>query len=187
MFGIASARWPDGPLPSGVTQGLYLIPISGVGEAVGGVSEAVGGEKMGGNGGRRNIQQWHDLWRSDSWTHTNKSSSPWAKRVITSGVRRRAQRESARVCVPLRCYLYMTPKYTPSSRMQRCFPSNVVLCHKSCCQRVWSRIGNTIRHSTPSSRGARGKGDFWFQSVVLTKLKVVTENTLEMKQWEEND
>ena len=29
--------------------------------------------------------------------HTNKSSSPWAKCVLTSGVRRRAQREKVRV------------------------------------------------------------------------------------------
>ena len=50
MFGIGSARWPDGPLQSGVAQGFNLTPVSGVGEAVGGVSEAVGDEKIGGNG-----------------------------------------------------------------------------------------------------------------------------------------
>ena len=35
----------------------------------------------------------------------NKSSSRWAKRVITSGVRKRTQRESARVRT-VKCYLY---------------------------------------------------------------------------------
>ena len=54
VFGIGSARWPDGPPESGVAQGFNQIPVSGVGEAVGGVSEAVGDEKIGGNG-RRNI------------------------------------------------------------------------------------------------------------------------------------
>ena len=46
MFGIGPARWPDSPSPSGVTQGFNLIPVSGVGEAVGGVSAVVGEEKM---------------------------------------------------------------------------------------------------------------------------------------------
>ena len=50
VFGIGSARWPDGPPQSGVARGFSLIPVSGVGEAVGGVSEAVGDEKMRGNG-----------------------------------------------------------------------------------------------------------------------------------------
>ena len=50
VFGIGSARWPDGPPQSGVAQELKLIPVSGVGEAVGGISEAVGDEKIGGNG-----------------------------------------------------------------------------------------------------------------------------------------
>ena len=35
---------------SGVAQGVNLIPISGVGEAVGGVNEAASDEKTGGNG-----------------------------------------------------------------------------------------------------------------------------------------
>ena len=47
---LGSARWPDGPHPSGVAQGFDLIPVSGVREAVGGVSEAVGDEKIGGEG-----------------------------------------------------------------------------------------------------------------------------------------
>ena len=33
----------------------------------------------------------------------------------------------------------------------------------------------------------RRKGDFWFQSAVLTRLRDVTENKKEMKQSEEND
>ena len=46
MFGVGSARWPDGPPQSGVAQGFNPISVSGVGEAVGGVGEAVGdGEK----------------------------------------------------------------------------------------------------------------------------------------------
>ena len=50
VFGIGAARWPDGPPQSGVAQEFNLIPVSGVGEAVGAVSEAVGDEKIGGNG-----------------------------------------------------------------------------------------------------------------------------------------
>ena len=49
MFGIGSAGWPDGPPQSGVAQGLNLIPVNDVGEAVGGVSEAAGEEKISGN------------------------------------------------------------------------------------------------------------------------------------------
>ena len=62
VFGIRSARWPDGPLQSGVAQGFNLIPVSGVGEAVGGVSEAIGDEKIGGNGveGTFNIDMTND-------------------------------------------------------------------------------------------------------------------------------
>ena len=43
MFGVASARWPDGTLQSVVAHGLRLIPVSGV-------SEAASEEKIGGNG-----------------------------------------------------------------------------------------------------------------------------------------
>ena len=39
---------------------------------------------------------------------------------------------------------------------------------------VRSRIGNTVRHSTPSSRDARE--DLWYQPKELTRLKVVTKN-----------
>ena len=53
VFGIGVARWPDGPPQSGVAQGCNLIPVSGVGEAVGGVNEAVGDEKIGGKGGSK--------------------------------------------------------------------------------------------------------------------------------------
>ena len=31
MFGVGSARWPDGPPQSGVAHGFTLIPVSGVG------------------------------------------------------------------------------------------------------------------------------------------------------------
>ena len=34
VFGVASARWPDGPLQSGVVHGFSLIPVSGVGAVV---------------------------------------------------------------------------------------------------------------------------------------------------------
>ena len=34
VFGVGSARWPDGPQQSGVTHGFSLIPVSGVGGAV---------------------------------------------------------------------------------------------------------------------------------------------------------
>ena len=50
MFGVGSARWPDGPHQSGAAKGFNLIPLIGVGEAVGGVSEAVGDGKVEGNG-----------------------------------------------------------------------------------------------------------------------------------------
>ena len=53
---------------------------------------------------RKNIQQWHDLWRNDLWTH-KQIVNRWAKRVITPGVRKRTQRESARVRT-VKCYLY---------------------------------------------------------------------------------
>ena len=43
MFGVGSARWPDGPTQSGVAHGFSLIPVSGVGVAVDEV-------KTGGNG-----------------------------------------------------------------------------------------------------------------------------------------
>ena len=46
VFGIGSARWPDGPPQSGVAHGFSLIPVSGVGDAVGGASEAVGDERQ---------------------------------------------------------------------------------------------------------------------------------------------
>ena len=46
VFGIGSARWPDGPPQSGVAQGFNLIQVSGVGEAV-------SDEKIGGNGVER--------------------------------------------------------------------------------------------------------------------------------------
>ena len=57
VFGIGSARWPDGPPQSGVAQGFDLVPVSAVGEAVGGVSEAVGDEKIGGNGVERTFNK----------------------------------------------------------------------------------------------------------------------------------
>ena len=52
VFGVGSARWPDGPPQSGVAQGFNLIPVSGVGEAVGGVSETASDEKIRGNGSK---------------------------------------------------------------------------------------------------------------------------------------
>ena len=45
VFGIGSARWPDGPHQSGVAQVCNLIPVCGVGAAVGGVNGAVRDEK----------------------------------------------------------------------------------------------------------------------------------------------
>ena len=50
MFGVGSARWPDGQTQSGAAKGFNLIPLIGVVEAVGGVSEAVGDDKVEGNG-----------------------------------------------------------------------------------------------------------------------------------------
>ena len=43
VFGVGSARWPDGPPQSGVAHGFSLIPVSGVGEVV-------DDDKTGGNG-----------------------------------------------------------------------------------------------------------------------------------------
>ena len=34
VFGVGSARWPDGPPKSGVAHGFTLIPVSDVGGAV---------------------------------------------------------------------------------------------------------------------------------------------------------
>ena len=90
---LGSARWPDGPHPSGVAQGFNLIPVSAVREAVGGVSEAVGDEKIGGEGTfNKDMSNDGMIFR-----HTNKLSSLEPK-VLTSGARRRAQRENVRVC-----------------------------------------------------------------------------------------
>ena len=44
MFGVVSARWPDGPLQSGVAHGFNLIPVSGVGVVVG--DEKIGGNRI---------------------------------------------------------------------------------------------------------------------------------------------
>ena len=43
VFGVESARWPDGPPQSRVAHGFSLIPVIGVGVVV-------NGEKTGGNG-----------------------------------------------------------------------------------------------------------------------------------------
>ena len=51
VFGVGSARRPDGPPQNGVAHGFSLIPVSGVGVVV-------DGEKT--KRGRRNIQQRHD-------------------------------------------------------------------------------------------------------------------------------
>ena len=45
VFGVGSARWPDGPRQSGVAHGFGPIPVSGVGVVV-------GDEKMGGKGSK---------------------------------------------------------------------------------------------------------------------------------------
>ena len=50
---------------------------------------------------------------------------------------------------------------------------------------VWSRIGNTAR--TFHHMEQRRRGDFWFQSAVVTMLRVVTENKKELKQSEDSD
>ena len=50
MLGIESARWPDGPSPSGAAQGFGLIPVDRVGEAAGVVNEVESSEKIGENG-----------------------------------------------------------------------------------------------------------------------------------------
>ena len=97
VFGIGSARWPEGPLPSGVTQRFYLIPVSGVREAVNGNTDEEGCEKIRGKGIEGTFNK--DMTNNGMiLRHTYKSSIPWAKRVVTSGVRRRAQREKVRVC-----------------------------------------------------------------------------------------
>ena len=69
MFGVGSARWPDGPPQSGVAHGFSLIPVSGVGVVV-------DGEKTGGNGveGAFNKDMTND--EITFLRHTNKSSSP---------------------------------------------------------------------------------------------------------------
>ena len=70
--------------------GFNLIPVSGVGEAV-------GDDKIGRNGIEGTFS--NDMTCGElTFGHTNKSSSPGAKRFIISGVRRRAQREKVRVC-----------------------------------------------------------------------------------------
>ena len=84
VSGIGSARWPDGPLQSGVPQPFNL---SGVGEAVGGVSEAVGDERTGGNGVEGTFNK-------DMTLEAHKETvKPLSQTRSTSAVRRRAQRE----------------------------------------------------------------------------------------------
>ena len=83
LFGIGSARWPDGPPQSGIAQGLNLIPISGVGEAASGVGEAAGDEKIGGNGVEGTFNK--DMTNDEMTFEAHKQIvKPWAKRVITS-------------------------------------------------------------------------------------------------------
>ena len=43
VLGVGSARWPNGPLQSGLAHGFSLMPVSGAGVVVDGV-------KTGGNG-----------------------------------------------------------------------------------------------------------------------------------------
>ena len=85
--------------------GLNLIPASGVGEAVGGVSEAVGDEKIGGNGVEGTFNK--DMTKDEMTLEAHKQivRYPWAKRVITSGLRACAARKSARLRT-VRCSLY---------------------------------------------------------------------------------
>ena len=91
--------WPDCPTQSEVAHGFSLIPVSGVGEAVGGVSEAVGDEKIGGNGveGTFNKDMTNDGMTFETHKQIVKPLSQTCNhiwRVRTCGTRR-----SARVCV----------------------------------------------------------------------------------------
>ena len=50
VFGVGSARWPDGPPQSEVAHGFSLMPVSGVGVVEDGV-------KTGGNGISRTFRR----------------------------------------------------------------------------------------------------------------------------------
>ena len=79
MFGVGSARWPDGPLQSGVAHGFRLIPASGVGVVV-------NGEKTGGKGVEGTFS--NDMTKDQiTFGHTENRQALAPKRVLTWSVR----------------------------------------------------------------------------------------------------
>ena len=105
VFGIGSARRPDGPLQSGVVQGFNLILVSGVGEAVGGVSEAVSDEKIGRNGieGTFHKEMTNDEMTFERHKHIIKPLSQTCDHIWRANVRS----EKKCACVrTVRCCLY---------------------------------------------------------------------------------
>ena len=80
-------------------HGFNLIPVSGV-------SEAVSDEKKGGNGSKEHSTETWSKMKWLLWHTKQKPSSPWAKRVITSGVRACAARKKCECVRTVKCCLY---------------------------------------------------------------------------------
>ena len=86
MFGVGSARGPDGPPQSGVAHGFSLIPVSGVGVVV-------GDEKRGGSGVEGTFNE--DMTKDEmTFLDTQRSVKPLSQ---TCNHMWRAQREKVRV------------------------------------------------------------------------------------------
>ena len=92
--------WPDGPSQSRVAHGFRLIPVSGVGEAVGGVSEAVGDEKI-----RKRVSKVtfdKDMANDEMTFEAHKQIGKPLSRTCTHIWRASVRSEKVRVCVRAR-------------------------------------------------------------------------------------
>ena len=106
VFGIGSARWPDGPSQSGVAQGFNLILVSGV-------NEAVGDGKTGGNGVERqfNKDMTNDEMTFEAHKQTVKPLSQMCDHIWRASVR---SEKKVRVCA----YGEVLSVHTPSRSWQ---------------------------------------------------------------------
>ena len=103
VFGVGSARWPDGPPHNGVSHGFSLIPVSGVGVAV-------DGEKTGGNGFEGTLNK--EMAKGEmTFLDTQRIVRPLSQ---TCDHMWRAQREKVRVCA----YGEVLSVHTPSRSWQ---------------------------------------------------------------------
>ena len=91
MFGVGSARWPDGPPQSGVAHVSSVIPVSGVGVVVG--DKKIGGYGVEGTS-NKNVTN-DDMTFLDTQRIVKHMSQ-------TCNHMWRAQREKVRVCACVR-------------------------------------------------------------------------------------